>query len=101
MRRLILLLLATVALAVAALFTWLNPGQMAIDLAFTEVTVPIAVAFVATLALGWLLGWLSTLGHVLSLMREQRRLRAAARLSERELETLRGTTPAESVAPPT
>jgi uncharacterized integral membrane protein len=97
---LILVLLAGVALSVAALFTWLNPGSMAIDLAFTEVTVPVAVAFVATLALGWLLGWLSTLGHVLGLIREQRRLRAAARLAERELETLRVTPPSENVAPP-
>jgi uncharacterized integral membrane protein len=100
MRRLILVLLAAVALSVAALFTWLNPGSMAIDLAFTEVTVPVAVAFVAALALGWLLGWLSTLGHVLASAREQRRLRAAARLAERELETLRGAPPAENVVPP-
>lgn len=100
MRRLILGLLAIVAILVAALFTWLNPGMMSIDLAFTEITIPVALAFVTTLALGWLLGWLSTTGYVLQLLREQRRLRAAARLAEREVETLRADAPEEKLAPP-
>jgi uncharacterized integral membrane protein len=100
MRRLILALLAIVAILVAALFTWLNPGSMSIDLAFAEITVPVALAFVTTLALGWLLGWLSTTGYVLQILREQRRLRAAARLAEREVETLRADTPEEKVVPP-
>jgi uncharacterized integral membrane protein len=101
MRRLILIVLALVALAVAALFTWLNPGSITVDLAFAAVPMPVALAFVTTLALGWLLGWLSTVGYLLSLLREQRRLRVAARLAERELETLRAVPPAEGTAPPT
>jgi uncharacterized integral membrane protein len=99
LRRLILFILAGATLLVAVLFTWLNPGSIKLDLAFGEITAPIALAFVTALALGWVLGWLSTLGYVVSLLREQRRLRAAARLAERELEALRAA-PAESVVPP-
>jgi hypothetical protein len=99
LRRLTLLLLAGAALLVAVLFTWLNPGSLKLELAFAEITAPIALAFVTTLAFGWMLGWLSTLGYVLSLLREQRRLRAAARVAERELEALRAA-PVENVIPP-
>ena len=99
LRRLTLLILAGATLFVAAVFTWLNPVSLKLDLAFREITAPIALAFVTALALGLLLGWLSTLGYVLALLREQRRLRAAARLAEQELETLRATAP-ENAAPP-
>jgi uncharacterized integral membrane protein len=100
LRRLVLLLLAAVALVVAAVFTWLNPGSLTLDLAFAEVHAPIALAFVTALALGWLLGWLSTLGYSWGLLREQRRLRQAARLAERELEALRAA-PSGQEPPPT
>jgi hypothetical protein len=48
---------------------------------------------VITLAIGWALGMLSTTGYLLALLREQRKLRASARLAERELETLRSSPP--------
>jgi uncharacterized integral membrane protein len=100
LRRVIFFLLAAVTLTVAAVFTWLNPGSTALDLAFTQVTAPTALAFVVTLVLGWLLGWLSTAGYLLSLLREQRRLRAASRAAESELEALRSVPSTGSSAPP-
>lgn len=100
LRRLILGLLAAATLLVAAVFAWLNPGSITLDLAFAEVNARTALAFVVTLACGWLLGWLSTAGYLLGLLREQRRLRASARLMERELEALRhGPTAAPGPAP--
>jgi uncharacterized integral membrane protein len=100
LRRVVFLLFAAVTLTVAAVFTWLNPGSTALDLAFAEVNAPTALAFVITLTLGWLLGWLSTAGYLWSLLREQRRLRAASRAAESELESLRSAPSAGSSAPP-
>jgi putative membrane protein len=93
LRRLILIVLSAATILVAALFAWLNPGKLTLDLAFVQVDVRIAIAFVITLAIGWALGWLSTTGYLFALLREQRRLRASARLAERELETLRSSPP--------
>ena len=100
LRRVIFLVLAAVTLTVAAMFTWLNPGSTVLDLAFAEVNAPTALAFVVTLALGWLLGLLSTAGYVFSFLREQRRLRAATRSAERELESLRNAPSTGSATPP-
>jgi uncharacterized membrane protein YciS (DUF1049 family) len=93
LRRLILIVFAVATVLVAAIFTSLNPGTLTLDLAFTEVSVRIALAFVIALAAGWLLGWLSTAGYIFELLRERRRLRAAVKVAEQQADALRAAPP--------
>ncbi|MEO0973883.1 MAG: LapA family protein, partial [Pseudomonadota bacterium] len=39
--------------------TYLNDGDITLDIAFAEVTVSISFAFAVAIAIGWALGWLS------------------------------------------
>lgn len=64
-----------VALALSAFFTSLNPGGIRLDLGFTALDAPLGLAFVAALAIGWLLGVLSLLGWAARLSADRRRLR--------------------------
>ena len=48
-----------------------------------------AYAFIACLAIGWLLGLLSALGWVMKLAARSRKERRAAKLAEAEAESLR------------
>jgi uncharacterized integral membrane protein len=75
-KRVSIAVVVVVALAVSALFTWLNPGELQLDLGVREVTVPVGVAFVAALAAGWLLGILSAALWVFRVSRDRRRLRS-------------------------
>ncbi len=60
MFRTIYLSLILLAAAVAsAVFAYLNPDTITLDIAFAEVTVSISLAFAVAVALGWALGWLS------------------------------------------
>lgn len=70
-------------------FTVLNPGLIALDLAFADVEPPIAIAFVTTFFLGWAFGMLCTSGYIFKLGNERRRLRRALRNSESEVSSLR------------
>ncbi len=95
-RALILLLLVAIALVVAATFAWLNPQTMSLDLAFGEVEITKAVAMSSALAIGWVLGWLSTAAYVLKLINDKRRLAKQVRVSKAELDGLRSLPSADT-----
>ncbi len=89
LRVLVLILLVTLALVIGAVFAWLNPGSISLDLAFGKVDLLKSQAFVGALALGWLLGLLSAGGYVLKLMNDRRRLKKSIRLAQTEVTNLR------------
>lgn len=76
LKRIITAVIFIAALAVSALFTSLNPGEIELDLAFATVQTPLGLAFVLALAGGWVLGILSALLWVMRLAAQRRRLRA-------------------------
>lgn len=64
------------ALALSAFFTWLNPGEIQLDLGFATVETPLGLAFVLAIAVGWILGIVSALLWVARISADRRRLRA-------------------------
>lgn len=76
LKRIITAVIFIAALAVSALFTSLNPGEIELDLAFVTLQTPLGLAFVLALAAGWALGILSALFWVMRISNERRRLRA-------------------------
>lgn len=78
------------AVALAAFFTWLNPGEIRLDLGWTAVNAPLGLAFVLALAAGWVFGIVSALVWVARISADRRRLRtelksaAATRLAVRD-----------------
>ncbi len=75
-KRILFAILLVAALAVSALFTWMNPGEVALDLGLTEVSTPLGLAFVAAIAVGWLIGILSAALWIARVSADRRRLRA-------------------------
>lgn len=63
------------ALAASAFFTSLNPGDISLDVGFTQFQAPLGLAVVFALAIGWLLGVLSTVTWVARIAADRRRLR--------------------------
>ena len=45
----------------AAAFAWLNPQSITLDLGFGVVETPVAYAVIACLAVGWILGFITSL----------------------------------------
>ncbi|MDH3647875.1 MAG: lipopolysaccharide assembly protein LapA domain-containing protein [Gammaproteobacteria bacterium] len=88
-RTLIFVVLLIIVVLLAAVFAWLNPGSVQLNLAFAEVDLEKSQAFALTLAVGWIFGALSATVLVLKLLRERRRLRKEARLAEAEADNLR------------
>jgi uncharacterized integral membrane protein len=74
-KRILTAIVLIAALALSALFTSLNPGEITLDLGFAPVTLPVGLAFVGALAIGWLLGVLSVLMWVARISADRRRLR--------------------------
>ena len=70
-------------------FTSLNPGVVAIDLAFGTVEPTVSLALAVTFVLGWAFGILSISMYVLRLLNDRRRLRGELRNSRSEVENLR------------
>ena len=89
LRVVILVLLIILALVIGAVFSWLNPGTITLDLAFAKVELLKSQAFVGALALGWLLGLASAGGYVLKLLNDRRRLKKSMRLAQTEVTNLR------------
>jgi uncharacterized membrane protein YciS (DUF1049 family) len=75
-KRILIVVLVLAALAVSALFTSLNPGEITLDLGVAAIRTPVGLAFVLAIALGWLLGILSVLLWVARISMDRRRLRA-------------------------
>lgn len=78
-RRILSVALFVFFVALAAFFTWLNPGRIDLDLGFAEVDAPVSVAFVSALAIGWLLGLASAMGWLFKRRRARRRKEKAER----------------------
>jgi putative membrane protein len=84
-----LILLLVVIFAVMVVFSYLNTGDVEVNLAFVSVTTSISIAFTVALAVGWLLGVISMGVFALRLVNERRSLRRALRVSETEVSSLR------------
>jgi putative membrane protein len=84
-----LIVLLIVIFGVMVVFSYLNPGEVEVNLAFTSITTSISIAFTVTLVAGWLLGVISMGFYALKLVNERRVLRRALRVSESEVSSLR------------
>jgi uncharacterized integral membrane protein len=84
-----LILLLIVIFGVMVVFSYLNTGDVEVNLAFVSVTTSISIAFTLTLVAGWLLGVISMGFYALRLVNERRTLRRALRVSESEVSSLR------------
>lgn len=84
-----LFLLLILIFGVMVVFSYLNTGDVEVNLAFVSVTTSISIAFTLTLVVGWLLGVVSMGFYALRLVNERRTLRRALRVSESEVSSLR------------
>ena len=84
-----LIVLLIVIFGVMVVFSYLNPGEVEVNLAFVSITTSISIAFTVTLIVGWVLGVLSMALYALKLVNERRVLRRALRISESEVSSLR------------
>ena len=84
-----LIVLLIVIFGVMVVFSYLNPGEVEVNLAFVSITTSISIAFTVTLVAGWLLGVISMGFYALKLANERRALRRALRISESEVSSLR------------
>lgn len=88
-RTLLFALVIIVLVLLVVLFSWRNPGSMEVDLIFRSFEVSKALAFAATIAIGWSWGLLSALAYIVKLLNERRRLNKRVRLADAELSNLR------------
>jgi uncharacterized integral membrane protein len=70
-------------------FSYLNTGEVEVNLAFVSITTSISIAFTVTLVVGWLFGVVSMGLYALRLVNERRTLRRALRVSQSEVTSLR------------
>ena len=84
-----LIILLIAVFGVMVVFSYLNTGDVEVDLAFVNITTSVSIAFTVTLVTGWLLGVLSMGLFALRLVNERRTLRRALRISESEVSSLR------------
>jgi len=90
LKRIGLAILVVLIVIVMATFTANNTGMIDIDLAFTQVTTSIPLAFTVAFAVGWLFGVLCIGFYALKLVNERRVLRRSLRMTESEVSSLRG-----------
>lgn len=76
LKRILIAIIFVAALALSAFFTWLNPGEISLDIGFAIFELPLGLAFVLVLAAGWVLGIFSALFWVARISADRRRLRA-------------------------
>lgn len=84
-----LVLLLIVIFGIMVVFSYLNTGDVEVNLAFVSLTTSVSIAFTVTLVAGWLLGVISMGLYALRLANERRTLRRALRTSESEISSLR------------
>jgi len=84
-----LIVLLFLIFGVMIVFSYLNTGDVEVNLAFFSVSTSVSIAFTVTLALGWLLGVASMGLFALRIVNERRILRRALRTSESEVSSLR------------
>jgi len=90
LKRIGLAILVILIVVVMATFTANNTGMIDIDLAFTQVTTSIPLAFTVAFAVGWLFGVLCIGSFALKLVNERRVLRRSLKMTESEVSSLRG-----------
>jgi len=90
LKRIGLAILVVLIVIIMATFTANNTGMIDIDLAFTEVTTSIPLAFTVAFAVGWLFGVVCIGFFALKLVNERRVLRRSLRMTESEVSSLRG-----------
>ena len=89
-RKAALIVALLLAVLLAAVFAYNNPEQIAIDVGIVRIEgVPVPVAFVICLAIGWVFGLISAGVALLRMSRERRRLRRELKLAEAEVKSLR------------
>ena len=84
-----LILLLILIFGIMVVFSYLNTGDVEVNLAFVSITTSVSIAFTVTLVAGWLLGVISMGVFALRLVNERRTLRRALRVSESEVTSLR------------
>jgi putative membrane protein len=84
-----LIILLLLIFGVMIVFSYLNTGDVEVNLAFISVSTSVSIAFTVTLAIGWLLGVASMGLFALRMVNERRALRRALRISESEVSSLR------------
>ncbi len=84
-----LILVLIVIFGVMVVFSYLNTGEVEVNLAFVSITTSISIAFTVTLIVGWLFGVVSMGVYALRLVNERRTLRRALRVSQSEVSSLR------------
>ncbi len=84
-----LILLLILIFGVMVVFSYLNTGDVEVNLAFVSIATSVSIAFTVTLVVGWLLGVISMGVFALRLVNERRTLRRALRVSESEVTSLR------------
>jgi len=84
-----LILLLILIFGVMVVFSYLNTGDVEVNLAFVSITTSVSIAFTVTLVAGWLLGVISMGVFALRFVNERRTLRRALRVSESEVTSLR------------
>ncbi|HSN51275.1 MAG TPA: LapA family protein [Woeseiaceae bacterium] len=89
LKRAALILLLIAIFGVMVVFSYLNTGDVEVNLAFVSVTTSVSIAFTVTLVVGWLLGVVSMGFFALRVVNERRTLRRALRVSESEVTSLR------------
>ena len=84
-----LIILLIMVFGVMVVFSYLNTGDVEVDLAFVSISTSISIAFTVTLVAGWLMGVISMGLYALRLVQDRRALRRALRVSESEVSSLR------------
>ena len=89
-RKIVLLSSLLLVALLTAVFTYNNPGTVALDVGFTRLEeVSIALAFAVCFAIGWLFGLVTAGSALFRMVGERRRLRRDLKLAEAEVSTLR------------
>jgi putative membrane protein len=89
MRRILLLIISLAVVAVGVLFAVLNAAQVDVNYYLGTVHVPLSLVVVIAFAAGAALGIIAGLGIIVRLKAQNRRLRRAADLAEKEVVNLR------------
>ena len=87
-RTILIFLAVLAALFGAAAFAWLNPTSMTLDLGVGVYDIPVSYALIGSLAVGWLLGLLTSAAWMMRMARERRRLVRSVRRAESEVEAI-------------
>ncbi|MFK8029487.1 MAG: hypothetical protein AB8G18_04565 [Gammaproteobacteria bacterium] len=88
-RGFIFVIMAIVVVLASAMFAHKNPGTVEVDLIVQTFEPVKSIAFVLTLAVGWLLGIATASLYLLKTVNEKRKLKKNIKMAEVELKNLR------------